>query len=87
MKSLRLSAILILIISGITLAGCSLLPSKKLHVPVGSVVEVAGTARVKVVYTNKETGKREKRVVTLRPDGVWYVGRLAPKEKSNGKRD
>lgn len=78
MKSLRYSLILLAIASGAALSGCSVLPKKDLYVPVGNVVEVAEEAHVTVYYTNKETGKREKRAVRVKPDGIWHVGRLAP---------
>jgi len=76
----RLNAILILTIAGITQSGCSILPQKELYVPLGSVVEIAGKTKVPVIYTNKETGKREKRVVIVKPDGIWHIGKLPPKE-------
>jgi len=80
MKSSKALLILVAIAVGVICGGCSILPSKGLYVPMGSAVEVAAPARVQVYYTNKETGKREKRTVMIKPDGVWHLGRLLPPE-------
>jgi hypothetical protein len=76
----KLMLILTLLTAGAIQSGCSLLPGKEVYVPVGHVAEIAGAVKIPVYVTNSATGKKEKRVVRVRPDGVWHVGRLAPKD-------
>jgi hypothetical protein len=60
-------------------SGCNLmnfiLPQKPLYVAPGQIAEVAKARRVEVIITNKETGKKERRVVEATGDGSWYIGR------------
>lgn len=60
-------------------SGCDplacLLPQRPVYVAPGQIAEVAGRRKVEVIVTNRETGRRERRVVQAEGDGSWYIGR------------
>jgi hypothetical protein len=59
----------------ISLTGCNLIsdPEQPVYIPAGAVAEVATLSRVECWITNKDTGKKERRVIEVQPG--YYVGR------------
>lgn len=67
---------LLVIASGI-LSGCDPIAwplfQRKVYVAPGQIAELSEPRRVRVWVTNKETGKKEQRVVLAQAG--WYIGR------------
>lgn len=70
-------------------SGCNpigfLLPQRPVYVANGQIAEVAENRKIVVLITNKETGRREKRVLEAKGDGTWYVGRRLPSKETEVK--
>ena len=79
MKSSKLIPILLSVLLSGAATSCSplgwILPQKPIYVGPGQIAEVASRTNVDVIITNKETGKKERRVVRSEGDGSWYIGR------------
>ena len=76
MKSLSWILLIVCVIALSVLSGCqfSLIPKKAVKIPDGYMVQVAKRTRVLADFTNRETGKMERRWVDV-PAGSW-VGNL-----------
>lgn len=83
MRQLKLTILIVLLIASGVLTGCDVLGlpflQKKVYVAEGQIIELSEPRRIRVWLTNKETGKKELRVVEAQPG--WYVGR--PKTTGN----
>jgi hypothetical protein len=74
-ESLRLIALTTTI--SLAASGCSIpfvWPHPTVYVGAGQHAEISKPTRIRVIVTNKETGKKENRIVIAQPG--WIVGRM-----------
>ncbi len=74
---MRLLKLMIALLCAASLcSGCFIAPAKEVYVAPGQGAELAEHIRAYCWITNKETGKRERRIVdTGKTPGVWYLDR------------
>ena len=74
-ESLKLIALTILL--SLAVSGCSIpfiWPQPTVYVSAGQHAEISKPTRIRVIVTNKDTGKKENRIVIAQPG--WIVGRM-----------